>query len=166
MSTTIYVLDTSYLLEIFRCGRDSREDASDEVRKRFKQANKSGGRFFVPLPCLFELGDHVADVKNEELRKKIAENLVSTVKASLETKRPWTITPTGNPNDILPNLLERFVPVATRQKIGLVDTFTWSEAERLKKKHDNIKPRVHIWTNDRALKSKEPDPEPDPFQWG
>lgn len=166
MSAIIYVVDTSYLLELFACGRDSNKEASDGVRKRFKQANAAGGRFFIPLPCLFELGDHIADVGHDELRKTLAEKLVSTVKSSLETQKPWTITPTGAPEVILPKLLERFAPAAAKQKIGLVDTFTWDEAERLKIKLANRKPRVHIWTNDRNLKGKEPDTEPNPFLWG
>jgi hypothetical protein len=166
MSAIIYVIDTSYLLELFGCGRDSNKHASTEVRKRFKNANKAGGRFFVPLPCLFELGDHIADVGHNDLRKILAEKLVSTVKTSLATQKPWTITPTGSPENVLPKLLERFEPAAVKQKIGLVDTFTWDEAERLKVKLANCKARVHIWTNDRNLKGKEPDTETSPFLWG
>ena len=166
MSALIYVIDTSYLLELFACGRDSNAQASAEVRKRFKQANAGGGRFFVPLPCLFELGDHIADVGHDELRKKLADKLVSTVKSSLASNNPWTITPTGSPEVILPKLLERFAPAAAKQKIGLVDTFTWDESLRLKVKLADVKARVHIWTNDRSLKGKEPDTEPNPFLWG
>jgi hypothetical protein len=166
MSAIIYVIDTSYLLELFVCGRDSNKQVSDQVRKRFKEANTAGGRFFVPLPCLFELGDHIADVGHDGLRKDLVDKLVSTVKSSLESKTPWTITPAGSPETVLPKLLDRFAPAATRQKIGLVDTFTWDEADRLKQKLANIKARVHIWTNDRNLKGKEPDSEHNPLLWG
>ena len=165
MSIAVYVIDTSYLVELFGCGRFSNKTASDIVRKRFKEADRAGGRFFVPLPCLFELGDHIADVKHEELRQKLADNLLKTVLDSLKTSDPWTITPTGPPEEILPPLLARFVPLATRQGIGLVDTFTMLEAFRLKEKHKELKSRVHIWTNDRALKRQEPDPEPEPYFW-
>jgi hypothetical protein len=166
MSATIYVIDTSYLLELFGCGRDSNKMASDEVRKRFKLANAAGGRFYVPLPCLFELGDHIADVKHGELREKLVNQLVSTVQTSLESSKPWTITPTGSPETVLPKLLERFAPAAIKQNIGLVDVFTWDEAARLKAKLAEVKARVHIWTNDRNLKGKEPDTETNPYLWG
>ena len=56
MSTTIYVLDTSYLIELAGCGRDSNPTARKRILRMFKTANAGGGRFFVPLPCLFELG--------------------------------------------------------------------------------------------------------------
>src|SRR5208283_191140 len=113
----VYVIDTSYLVELFGCGRYSNKTASESVRERFKAANKAGGRFFVPLPCLFELGDHIADVGHDELRQKLADNLLKTVRSSLSTHEPWTITPTGPPEDILPSLLDRFVPLATKEKI-------------------------------------------------
>lgn len=166
MSATLYVIDTSYLIELFACGRDSNPKASTEVRRRFKQANAGGGRFYVPLPCLFELGDHIADVGHDEVRKKLVESLVLTVRSSLASCTPWTITPTGAPETVLPKLLERFAPVAIKQKIGLVDAFTWEESVRLKAKLSELKARVHIWTNDRNLKGKEPDSEANPYLWG
>ena len=165
MSVTLYVIDTSYLIEVFACGRDSNLTASAEVLRRFRQANANGGRFFVPLPCLFELGDHIADVGHDELRKALVEKLVSTVKSSLESNNPWAITPTGTPETVLPKLMERFAPAAKGQKIGLVDAFTWEESVRLKAKLSQLKARVHIWTNDRGLKDKEPDTEVNPYLW-
>lgn len=165
MSVAVYVIDTSYLVELFGCGRSSNRTASAAVRGRFQAANRGGGRFFVPLPCLFELGDHIADVAHDELRQQLADRLLNTVRDSLNTSRPWTITPTGPPEEILPSLLARFVPLAANQRIGLVDTFTLNEALRLKEKLEGYKARIHIWTNDRNLKGHEPDAEVEPFLW-
>ncbi len=165
MSPTIYVLDTSYLLELFACGRDSQPVASREVRKRFKTALGKGGRFFVPLPCLFELGDHIADVRHDAERERLAKLLCTTVADCLSKSNPWTITPTAEPSAVLPPLLERFVPLAAKQSLGLVDAFTADEAARLKKKFADLKSRVHLWTNDRPLKRLEPDKEEDPYLW-
>ncbi len=165
MSIAVYVIDTSYLVELFGCGRFSDKTASRTIRDRFAAANKAGGRFFVPLPCLFELGDHIADVKHDGLRRELAGKLLNTVQDCLKTKTPWTITPTGPPEDILPSLLDRFVPLAVNQKIGLVDSFTLNEALRLKQSLRKYKARIHIWTNDQALKRHEPDAELRPFLW-
>jgi hypothetical protein len=165
MSVDVYVVDTSYLVELFGCGRFSNKMASEKVRELFKTANRAGGRFFVPLPCLFELGDHIADVNHEELRLKLANNLLDTVRTSLLKREPWTITPTKSPEEILPSLPERFVPLAAKHGIGLVDTFTLNEAIRLKHKLKEIKARIHIWTNDQALKRHEPDAELNPYFW-
>lgn len=165
MSATLYVLDTSYLLEIAGCGRDSHPTARVEVRSRFSQAVKKGGRFFVPLPCLFELGDHIADVRHDAERLKLATWLCTTVATCLAKSEPWIITPTQKPEDVLPPLLERFVPLASKQRIGLVDAFTAEEATRLKQRYGELKSRVHIWTNDGPLKNLEPDAEFDPYLW-
>lgn len=165
MSVTIYVIDTSYLIELFACGRDSNVHASKSVRERFKLANRSGGRFFVPLPCLFELGNHIADVAHDELRARLVLSLLEAVRGSLSENKPWTITPTGAPESVLPSLMELFRPLATKQKIGLVDTFTLSEASRLKQTYRSYKALVHIWTNDRTMKRREPDTELNPCLW-
>jgi hypothetical protein len=165
MSVALYVLDTSYLVELFGCGRDSNPAASAEVRRLFKEANNRGGRFFVPLPCLFELGDHIADVKHEELRARLAAQLAETVTKCLGENKPWTITPTGLPQDVLPELLKDFSCLASSRQVGLVDAFTASEAKRLKANLRAYKARVHIWTNDRSLKVMEPDIEEGPYFW-
>jgi len=165
VSLLIYVLDTSYLIEIANCGRDSSPVASAEVRKRFAKAAADGGRFFVPMPCLFELGDHISDVKHAGQREKLVKWLLDTVNESLEKGRPWQITPSGKPEDVLPPLLERFQPLANRYQVGLVDAFTLEEAIRLKESYSKMKAKVHIWTNDRDLKSNEPDKEADRYLW-
>ncbi len=64
-----------------------------------------------------------------------------------------------------PPLLQRFLPLASKQRIGLVDAFTAEEAARLKQSYGKLKSRVHIWTNDGALKKLEPDAEPDAYLW-
>jgi predicted nucleic acid-binding protein len=165
MSIAVYVIDTSYLVELFHCEGFCDETASRMVHKRFEAATRKGGRFYVPLPCLFELGDHIADVKREDSRRKLANKLLETVRISLLENDPWTITPTGSPEEILPSLLARFAPLAAKQGIGLVDAFTLHEALRLKEKLKKHKARIHIWTNDRALKRHEPDAEPFPYLW-
>lgn len=165
MSVTIYVIDTSYLLELFGCPHVSNASASTKVRALFKSANASGARFFVPLPCLFELGNHIADVKKDDLRSQLVNRLVEAVEGSLSENKPWTITPTGPPDSVLPSLMQKYAPMAGQKKIGLVDSFTLMEALRLKESLKSYKARVHIWTNDRMLKSCEPDPEDNPYFW-
>lgn len=162
---SIYVVDTSYLLELADCDGCSVPAAVKEVRKRFKREAGRGARFYVPLPCIFELGNHIAGVKHDRRRKQLADWLLNTVKASLDTQAPWHITPTGKPEEILPELMDAFVSLAEKRRIGLVDTFTIGEARRLKATHANAKLKIHIWTNDHALKASEPDKEPSPYLW-
>jgi hypothetical protein len=47
------------------------------------------------------------------------------------------------------------------QGIGLSDTSLIEEARRLRKKYNQPRDRVHIWTKDRRLKTHEPDAEPE-----
>ncbi len=163
--TTIFVVDTSYLTEFANCDGFCVPVAVKEVRKRFARETARGSRFFVPLPCIFELGNHIADVKHNARRTALAEWLVKIVTQSLDERRPFHITPSGNPNDVLPELLKRFATLASKRSVGLVDSFTISEAERLKREYAQMKVRIHIWTNDRPLKDNEPDEESNPYLW-
>jgi len=165
MNPVFYVIDTSYLLEMAACGRDSRPETSAAVRERLRKAQHHGGRFYVPLPCLFELGDHIADVRDGRRRRKLAQWLLTTVAECLESPNPWHITPTADPATVLPPLLERFETYSVQNTVGLVDTFAAMEAERLKTDFSKLKPLVHLWTNDRKLKALEPDPAKLPLLW-
>jgi len=162
---TIYVFDTSYLIELSDCGRDANPAARARIREMFQTAINAGARFVVPLPCLFELGDHIADVRHDKRRDALAEWLLKTVESSLNNERPWIITPAGDPNNVLPSLLTRFKDRTVKKQIGLVDTFTAAEAERVKAEYRKMKATVHIWTNDRPLKALEPDKESHPYHW-
>ena len=68
MMKCIYVVDTNYLLELFSVPKSSSETAIIEVKKRFKNAAENGALFMVPLPCIFELGNHIADVDDGNIR--------------------------------------------------------------------------------------------------
>jgi hypothetical protein len=87
------------------------------------------------------------------------------VESSLKNERPWIVTPAGDPKEILPSLLARFEQKTVKKRVGLVDTFTAAEGERLKMEYRRMKAIVHLWTNDRALKAMEPDKEADPYFW-
>ena len=104
-------------------------------------------------------------VKHEARRKELADWFFKSVAGSLEEGVPWIITPTGDPKAILPELLHAFRSQGLKKWFGMVDLFAASEAARLKKDRSDRKARVHIWTNDRALKGQEPDCEPKPFFW-
>ena len=166
MSRRIYVVDTSYLLELFAVPGNSELRAVSEIRRRFAEATKASSTFIVPLPCIFELANHVADIGNGALRHKKAKEICKAVAGSFEKGVPWTITPAQS-LEAIPQVLEAFSTDYVQQGVGLTDSFTIHEAARLKLENRNrIACVVHIWTRDLALKAREPDNEPDQFVRG
>jgi hypothetical protein len=167
----IYVVDTSYLLELFKVDGNYTDIAAAEIKKRFTQAENDEGLIFVPLPCIYELGNHIADVRDGNRRRELAHKVLATVEQCITKNIPWTITPaTGT--ESLPELWNKFAnEYITYTKsgnkkspsIGLVDAATIHEAKRLKQEYEKRISQVHIWTKDGTLKSHEPDREPNPF---
>ncbi|PTL79728.1 hypothetical protein [Vitiosangium sp. GDMCC 1.1324] len=167
MSTTALLVDTSYLLELFKVPDRFDPDFAERVKKRFGVAVKAGHRLYVPFPVVFEVANHIAGVRDGGSRKKLAELLANTVRSCVESANPWIITPASE--DILYDLSEllRLCDVYARemavQSIGLSDTAIIEEARRLKGKYNQPDDRVHIWTRDQALKAHEPDTESAPL---
>jgi hypothetical protein len=56
--------------------------------------------------------------------------------------------------------LLKFSAEYSSEKIGLTDASVASEALRLSEKYKSFGHQIHIWTTDHALKTKEPDNEP------
>lgn len=162
MSTVVFFIDTSYLLELFRVPGCFEEAAVKEIRRRYAQAIEDKSRFFVPLPCIFELGNHIADVTNESSRNQLKERLSGTVISCVKKQTPWIITPSIK-TESLPDLWKMFSKPEMQKGLSLTDTSIIREAENFKKKRRRFDYKVHIWTRDRELKAREPDSERNPF---
>jgi|CXWL01.1.fsa_nt_gi hypothetical protein len=168
----IYVVDTSYLLELYRVDGCSEEIAHKAVSKKFQNGLAAKGQFFVPVPVLFELANHIADVPDATRRKHLAAQLHEHIQSSIVDAVPWVITHANDAQslgDLLGALKEsaaRFASEFATQKLGLTDTAVILEAERLRSKHPSnslLNYQIHIWTRHQELKSREPDSEVSPF---
>ncbi len=161
--TEIFVIDTSYLLELFAVPDASDPSAVEEVRRRYRDAVAGDARLFVPLPCLFELANHIVDVRDGSVSHRLANHLTKQVRASIEDDGEWTLVPLREAGHF-PRLWDRFAQEFARQGVGLTDTCVIEEARRLKReRYGGSLFTVHIWTRDQALKAYEPVREEDPF---
>jgi hypothetical protein len=168
----LIVVDTSYLLELFQVPDCSSERAYGPIYQRFENARHITDQLQVPLPVLFELGNHVADVKNGESRKRLATELVDAVDVWLTGEAPLTIVSSMNDartvqdfRDAVTGLTQEFKTLAPDRQ-GLTNAAIALEAKRLRHKHKNSSLKtylVHIWTTDKKLKALEPDAEANAF---
>lgn len=159
LTISVYVIDTSYLDELYAVPGKSSKTHVEQVRGRFASAVGSRGRFYVPVPCIFELGNHIGAARSRKLSRKLLQD----VQDSLQNQGAWILTPNAD-FQVLSRLCQAFHGEYVQQGIGLTDAFTIFEARRLKReRYKGSGFRVHIWTKDRSLKSHEPDQEPDPF---
>jgi len=116
---------------------------------------------YVPVPCIFELGNRIAGVPDGEKRKGLAGALFNAVRTSLRSSSPWTIIPYTQAFN-LDWIVRAFSKTYVLQGIGLTDTNIIREAERLKEKYGSMG-QVHIWTMDKKMKAHEPDTEKNSF---
>lgn len=172
VAVRVYVVDTGYIVELFRVDGRFTEEAHRQIKTKFGEAIDNGNRLYVPLPVLFEVANHIAGVSNASHRKALVDKFLAAVSSSVKDSIPWIITPPGDPTsiqelmDALGHSVKRFATEFSEQKIGLTDTIVIMEAERLKNTHSSTKLKryfVHIWTRDSDVKAREPDTEPNPF---
>lgn len=168
------LLDTSYLVEIFRVPRLHELRAWSAITERMNQHIETDGRFYVTMPVVFEFANHIANINDGTARQKLALELESTVSASITMKKPWTFMPLGRVQkgqfvqemiEVLKGLSSSFAAEYAAQGLGLTDVALVEAARFLRLEAAQQVPRalVHIWTRDAALKAREPDTEADAF---
>ena len=87
------ILDTSWLLELYRVPRHCQKSRQARVRKETGDVIETGGELFATVPMLFEVAGHITRVKSGTTRRDLGERLRDDVKGSLDFDRegPWTI---------------------------------------------------------------------------
>ena len=170
MTAEFIVLDTSYLLELLKVPDFWNQDDHNEIHSRILSATQTGVTLLVAPGVVFEVADHIADVRNERDRKEHAEKWRDLVTAGLESSPSHLFTVFQSlENNGLDNYVTEWCKIIVNARpqgkdkgdIGLTDWGTVVVAKLQKKRISSA--QVRIWTKDRRLKRHEPDPEPNPF---
>lgn len=163
MNNYVFIIDTSYLLELFKVPGKFNEASAVTIKEKFKVAAENKARFVVPFPCIFELANHIAHVTDGGQRGTLSGILYQTVKKSLDNGDPWIIPPQKEQNELLESLCKIFYEETCSLGCGLTDTFIIEEAKHWKKKYNQAGYHIHVWSKDHNLKAFEPDIERNPF---
>jgi rRNA-processing protein FCF1 len=161
-----YVLDTSYLLEIYQVPGHSDEASIHAIRQKLRQAIEADARLYVPYPVIFELANHIAHVADGGRRISLARKLADDIRNSAQEGNPWIIVPAPDQSVLLElsGLLEwmdEFESDYAAQGLGLSDLAVTKQADALSRRYPEF--AVHIWTKDNSLKAREPQKEPDVY---
>ena len=93
------VLDTSWLLELYRVPGHFKECRTLHVHTETEQLVVAGYELFVTVPVLFEVASHITRVGDGNRRRTLRKRLHEDIGSSLARGSPWTIPPIGS--DIL-----------------------------------------------------------------
>lgn len=169
MSRTFIVLDTSYLLEFYGVDGFTDLEHRTAIKQRVGEAAQAGHTFVVPQGVVYELGNHIADVRHFERRIALAARFAEEVRLALEQdpERPFDVRPGIAHEDLvafitgwLSELSKGSAERKPKGDIGLTDWSTVAIAWQIKR--NNPAARVEIWAKDRALRRRSPDQDPRP----
>ena len=107
------ILDTSWLLELYRVPRYFDESRTTHVLTETARLIDAKSELFVTVPVLFEVASHITHVRNGDRRRILAERLRDQIASSIARDRPWTIAAVGQgilfrSQDVI-RLAERFL---------------------------------------------------------
>ena len=107
------ILDTSWLLELYRVPDDFKKSRTLPVRTETAELIEAGCELFVTVPVLFEVASHITRGRDGQHRRTLGEKLRDDITSSINRESPWTITTVGRKilfrsEDVI-RLAERFL---------------------------------------------------------
>ena len=141
---TVLVIDTSYLLELYRVPGYFNNRTHKAIKAKFATAIEQKSLRYVPFPVILDVANHIVDGRDDGPRKQLADLFVGHVLQSFDSAQPFVITPALDEAS-LKELLRRFANEFASERVGLTDTTIIHEANRLEQKHGKSHD-VHIWT--------------------
>ena len=107
------ILDTSWLLELYRVPGYFDESRTDFVQTKTAKLIDSKCELFVTVPVLFEVAAHITRVGDGGRRRTLATRLRDDIETSMHRESPWTIPAVGlqilfRSQDVI-QLAERFL---------------------------------------------------------
>ncbi len=143
---TIALVDTSVFCNILRV--PGYDQDYDQVMQGLEHYIRTRVHLLLPVATILETGNHIAHLKNGQVRRQTAVNFVKAVRDALDEQAPWTVSrPLLDPKD-LRDYLAQF-PDAAMRGISLGDFSIIQEYARLCKLHRER--YIFIWSLDKDL---------------
>ncbi|VVN74118.1 hypothetical protein PS708_00597 [Pseudomonas fluorescens] len=166
----IILLDTSFLLELLNVPFDSVERKHEEAKELFSVAIENSYDVYCTLGVLYEVANHIVDIKHVETQRRIAVIFKEMVILAWNENSPFTIIPNANSAEVLsqfaslPELCQKYSETL-RQRLSLVDCTLVEAVSKIKSNYLDRQKRwpAHIWTSHGELKALEPDRFEHPF---
>jgi len=152
VSRTVTFIDTSVLVEILKVpGKNQR---SEEITAELRERVTSSESMILPTASIIETGNHIAQVDDGGVRRKLAESLAKLLEATVSESAPWTLNGARWDGELLAAICRGArgcpaLPEMAAQKIGVGDVSILAEAEAYERRVANVV--VSIWTLDTGL---------------
>lgn len=65
----------------------------DQILAEFEAYLKCGATLLLPMAAVLETGNHIAQISNGGMRRKVAERFRDKVSGAIDGSAPWTPTP-------------------------------------------------------------------------
>ena len=85
------ILDTSWLLELYRVPDYFKESRTLPVRTETVELVEARRELFVTVPVLFGVASHINHVRDGHRRRSLGERLLDDITSSIDRESPWTI---------------------------------------------------------------------------
>ncbi|MBD8597329.1 hypothetical protein [Pseudomonas sp. CFBP 8772] len=160
----IILLDTSFMLELFAVPLDSTPERHHAAVALFESAIENSYDIYCTLGVLYEIANHIVDIKNIKVQSQIAEQFKGMVELAWAENIPFTVIPNSSSAEVLaqfaalPEICRKYNE-SLRQRLSLIDCTIVEVAQKLRSNYRDRERRwpAHIWTSHGELKALEPD---------
>lgn len=141
----VVIVDTTVLLNVLDVPGLNQDRGA--VLDRFGELVDAGANFLLPLGTILETGNHIADVRDGQRRRRHATVFADQVRKALKGEAPWALAPLPDADELV-RWLDTFPDKAMRG-LGMVDLSIVKEWDRACRRHPHR--RISVWSLDRRL---------------
>ena len=144
-------LDTGVLDELLKIPKHSDEERSKQVKAEFDERIHRGEKLIIPFAAMIELGNHVAQIKNENERKRCAASFSEFLDSSRNNRAPWILCVDGLTEEQIGFISDKFERIGADMKIGAGDISIVYQFEKFQERIAGITEGVSIWSLDHHI---------------
>ena len=149
----IRFIDTSIMTNLLLI--PTRCDKAQEIRDEFDRAVTAGDNLILPLATIIETGNHIAHIRDGNLRRLIAGKFAEFIFLSLDNETPWYYDSCELSKNDLRYIVDHF-PQKAMEQVGMGDVSIICQYENFKEKNGAIGV-IMIWSDDTHLQMYRED---------
>ena len=148
----IHFIDSTVFCNILNIAymNDEHDKTIEELKRIISNNEKE--KIVMPFATIIETGNHIAQIRDGDLRYKAAKNFKEAILKTIRNEAPWSYYGLQLSEEDLEKICDRFPEAALYLKMGIGDLSIVQAYERYKEETPGIG-KIRIWTYDHHLES-------------
>lgn len=144
-------LDTGVLDELIAIPGYSNSEQSLQIKMEFQTRIGLGEKLIIPYAAMIEIGNHIAQIKNDRERQRCAVQFSEFLNHSRNNQAPWFLCTDGLNEEQIAFISQEFGEIGYEMKIGTGDLSIVYQYRTFSERVSGVAEDIQIWSLDHHI---------------